>query len=97
MDKYKAVKDANRMYRDRVEWQMEKGLWQGLQTITDYWGRTPSTVSADASLADDLNSFFARLEASKNAASGTVAEGGSIARDEHTLSVTEHNMRRALM
>ena len=32
-----------------------------------------------------------------NTASGTVAEVGSIARDKHTLSVTEHDMRRALM
>jgi len=28
---------------------------------------------------------------------GTVAEVSSIARDEHTLSVTEHDVRRALM
>jgi len=47
----------------------------------DYRGRSPSTVSADASLADDLNSFYARFE-------GTVAEMSSIARDEHTCSVT---------
>jgi len=65
--------------------------------VTDYWGRTPSTVSADASLADDLNSFYAELEASNNTASGTVADVSSIARDEHTLSVTEHDVRRALM
>jgi len=46
---------------------------------------------------DDLNSFYVRLEASNNTASGTVAEVSSIARDEHTLSVTEHDVRRALM
>jgi len=72
-------------------------LWQGLRSITDYRGRSPSTVSADASLADDLNSFYAWFEASKNTASGTVAEVISIARDEHTLSVTKHGMRKALM
>jgi len=66
MDKYKvasyglwqAVKDAKRRYKDRVEAQMEqhdtKSLWQGLQTITDYQGRTPSTECVDASLADNL-------------------------------------------
>jgi len=54
-------------------------------------------VSTDASLADDLNSFFAWFEVRNNTASGTVAEVSSIARDEHILSVTEHDVRRALM
>jgi len=89
------------MLRDTVESQMEQGdtrrLWQGLWTITDYWGRTPLIVSADASLADDLNSFYAQFEARNNSASGTVSEVSSIARDKHTLSVTEHDVRRALM
>jgi len=49
-------------------------LWQELWNITAYQGRTPSTMSADASLVDDSNSG-----------------------DEHTLSVTKHNVRRALM
>jgi len=72
-------------------------IWQGLRTITDYPGRTPSTVSTDASLAGDLNSFFALFEASNNTASGTIAEVSSVARDECTLSVTEHDVRRGLM
>lgn len=48
----------------------------------DYLGRSPSTVPADASLADDLNSFCGHFNASNNR---TVAEVSSIARDEHTL------------
>jgi len=63
MDKYKvasdglwrAVKEAKRRYRDRVESQMKqrntRRRWQGLQAITDYRARTP-TVSADASLVE---------------------------------------------
>jgi len=51
------VRDAKKRFRDRVEMQMEqrntRHIWQGLWTITDYRGRTPSTVSDDASLADD--------------------------------------------
>jgi len=107
MDEYNAASyglqrsrnDAKRRYR--VEAQIEQRdtirLWQGLPTIIDYQGRSPSTVSADASLADDLNSCYAQFEARNNTSSGTVPEVSSIARDEHTLSVTEHNMRRALM
>jgi len=64
MDEYKAasyglgrvVKDAKRRYRDRVEVQMEQRntrcLSQGLQT-TDHPGRSPSTVSTEASLCSD--------------------------------------------
>jgi len=109
MDQYKAVSyglwqtvnDAKIRYRERVEAQMEqrdtRRLCQGLRTITDNPGRTPSTVSTDTSLADDLNLCFARFEASNITTSGTIAEVNSIARDECTLSVTEHDVRRALM
>jgi len=50
-------------------------------------------VSANAFLADDLNSFYAWFAASNNTVSGTVAE----VRDKHTFPVTEHDVRRALM
>lgn len=43
---------------------------------------SPSTESADALLADDLNPFYAWFKASNNAASGTMVEVRSIARDE---------------
>jgi len=71
-------------------------LWQVLWTIM---GRTPSTPlnSTNPSLADDLNSFLVRFEVINNTASGTVAEVSSIARDECTLSVTEHDVRRSPM
>jgi len=41
--------------------------------MTDYRDRTPSTVSADASLAGDLDSFYALFEASNNTVNRTVA------------------------
>jgi len=80
-----------------MEQHNTRPLWQRLRTITDYPGRTPSTVSADASLADDLNSFYVWFKARNNTASGTGAEVTSDARDEHNLSVTQNDVRRALM
>jgi len=80
-----------------MEQRDTRPLWQGLLTITDYRGSTPSTVSGVASLADYLNSFYARFDTSHNTASGTIAEVSFIARDEHTLSVTKHDVKRALM
>jgi len=61
-----------------------QSLGQGLRTIMDYPGTIPSTVSGDASLADDLDSFYAWFDASNNTTSGTVADVSSIARDDHT-------------
>jgi len=79
-----------------MEQRDTRRLWQGLRTRTT--GADPtSTVSAEASIADDLNSFYARFEASNNTASRTAAEASSIAGDEDTLSVTEHDGRRALV
>ncbi|XP_056290461.1 uncharacterized protein LOC130206479 [Pseudoliparis swirei] len=87
-----------------MEQRDTRRLWQGLRTITNYQSRPRAMVSADASLADDLNSFYARFEASNNSASSpannntvSVAEVSSTAGDEHTLSVTEHSVRRALL
>jgi len=98
MDECK-VASYRQMYRDIVESQTEqrdtRRLWQGQRTIMDFRGRTPSTVSADAFQVDDLKSIDAQFEVSNNTASGTIAEVSSIVRDEHTLSVTKHDVRRA--
>ncbi len=40
-------------------------VWRGLHQITNYNGNSSVTVRADASLAEELNSFFAHFEASR--------------------------------
>lgn len=64
-----------------VEQRDTRCLRQGLRSTTDYWGRSPSTVSADASQVEDLNSFYALFETKNNTVCGTVAEFSVIARD----------------
>ena len=39
-------------------------MWQVLQTITDYKGKPRSELPSDASLPDELNTFYTRFEAS---------------------------------
>jgi hypothetical protein len=39
-------------------------MWQGLQTIADYKGKPSRELSSDASLPDELNTFYAHFEAS---------------------------------
>ena len=39
-------------------------MWQGLQTITDYNGKHSHKLPSDMNLPDELNYFYARIEAS---------------------------------
>ncbi|KAK3569826.1 hypothetical protein QTP86_005843 [Hemibagrus guttatus] len=66
----KAVKEAKQRYRRKLESQLQKSdsrsLWQGLKTLTDYKAPTSNMSNVDVSLADELNTFYARLEAAAN-------------------------------
>ena len=59
----KAIKQAKRQYRDKVELQFNgsdtRGMWQGLQSITDYKKKTSPVAVL---LPDRLNNFFAHFE-----------------------------------
>ena len=54
----KAIKQAKLQYRDKVESQFNgsdtRRIWQGLQTITDYKGKTSYIVDTDVLLLDKL-------------------------------------------
>ena len=62
----KAIKQAKRQYRDKVESQSRSSdtrrMWQGLQTITDYKGKTSHIADTVVMLPDKLNTFFTRFE-----------------------------------
>ena len=40
-------------------------MWQGLQTITDYKGKTRQVADTDVLLPDKLNTFFTHFEDNK--------------------------------
>ena len=52
--------------RDKVESQFNgsdtRGMWQGLQSITDYKKKNSPVVDTNVLLPDKLNNFFARFE-----------------------------------
>ncbi|XP_060799566.1 E3 ubiquitin/ISG15 ligase TRIM25-like [Neoarius graeffei] len=62
----KAVKEAKRRYgrklEDHLYQQDPRGLWQGLQIITDYKSAHTPLMNADKSLADELNNFYAHFK-----------------------------------
>ena len=61
----KAIKQAKRPYRDKVESQVNgsdtRGMLQGLQSITDYKKKTSPVMDPDVLLPDKLNSFIAHF------------------------------------
>ena len=63
---HKAIKQAKCQYRDKVELQFNdsdaRRMFQGLQTITIYKGKTSHVADTDVLLPDKLNTFFVRFE-----------------------------------
>ncbi|KAK1784141.1 hypothetical protein P4O66_021149 [Electrophorus voltai] len=122
MDEYKsaaygvrrAVREAKRRYGKKLETQFQqsgsRSLWQGLRMITDYRSPPSGLMSADESLANELNTFFARFEATSSSASansanangasanGTIgAANGTCAGptiEQRPLIITESDVRR---
>ncbi|XP_060729152.1 uncharacterized protein LOC132847667 [Tachysurus vachellii] len=95
----RVVKEAKWRYRRKLESQFQHGgsrsLWQGLRNITDY--RTPASRmgNADASLAGELNTFYACFEALANHASGTNSMHAERAGEVNMFTISEHDVRRA--
>ncbi|KAK1803647.1 hypothetical protein P4O66_020754, partial [Electrophorus voltai] len=89
MDEYKsaaygvrrAVREAKRRYGRKLETQFQqsgsRSLWQGLRMITDYRSPLSGLMSADESLANELNTFFARFEATSSSANASSTNANS--------------------
>ncbi|KAK1784267.1 hypothetical protein P4O66_003708 [Electrophorus voltai] len=89
MDKYKSavygvrrvVREVKRRYGKKLETQFQqsgsRSLWQGLRTITDYRSPPSGLMSADESLATELNTFFARFEATSSSTNANSANANS--------------------
>ena len=62
----KAIKQAKNVSIERkwsgISMAQTRHMWQGLQTITDYKGKTSHVADTDILLPDTLNTFFARFE-----------------------------------
>ncbi len=65
----RSIKAAKRQYKNKVEEQFNninpRSMWQGINNITGFKGNKPATVNIAASLPDELNTFYDRLEADK--------------------------------
>ena len=63
----RTIKQEKYQYRTKIESYYIGSdacrMWQGLQTITDYKGKSSPKLPSDASLPNKLNAFYARFEA----------------------------------
>ncbi|KAK3512314.1 hypothetical protein QTP70_004624 [Hemibagrus guttatus] len=101
----KAMKEAKQRYERKLESQLQQSdswsLWQRLRTITDYKAPTSGMSNADASLADELNTFYARFKAATNDANtkaNAIANGCRQEENANTgnaLIISKHDVRRA--
>ncbi|XDV17385.1 hypothetical protein PO909_023250, partial [Leuciscus waleckii] len=97
-----AVKDAKLRYRDHLESHFQlndsRRMWQGLRTICTFGTNSSTEVRADPSLADELNSFFARFDCNRGRATLPLSarESSGQSGDNPAITVSEDEVRRAL-
>lgn len=72
MNLKKGIRAAKVEYKTKIEGYItEKNprqVWHGLQCIANYQGHDITPLSNDASMAEELNNFFARFEANGHSA-----------------------------
>ncbi|KAK0146462.1 hypothetical protein N1851_014240 [Merluccius polli] len=97
-DLRRGIKAAKVEYRRRVESYLEdnnpRRVWQGIQHLTNYKGKTSAANNADASLVEELNHFFARFEAPRPATSTSPVPCQPYS--PAPLTLHDHQVRRAL-
>ncbi len=98
----RAVSAAKHRYKERIESHFQlndsRRMWQGLRTICAFGNKSSAEVSADPSLAEELNTFYGRFDCNGgSAALPSSASGSSRQRSEnHVITVSEDEVRRAL-
>ncbi len=95
----RAVGAAKHRYKERIESHFQlndsRRMWQGLRTICAFGNKSSAVVSADPSLAEELNTFYGRFDCNGgSAALPSSASGSSRQRSEnHAITVTEDEVR----
>uniref|UniRef100_A0A669B6K4 Reverse transcriptase domain-containing protein n=1 Tax=Oreochromis niloticus TaxID=8128 RepID=A0A669B6K4_ORENI len=95
-DLSRGIRKAKAAYRRRIEDHFAdndpRKMWQGINHITNYRSNNQATSRIDASLAEDLNRFFARFETTRPSAVTPLPPAPSTG----TLTLREHQVRCVL-
>ncbi len=98
----RAVRAAKLRYRERIESHFQLNdsrlMWQGLRTTCTFGNKSSAEVRADPLLADELNTFYGRFESNRGCATLPISasESSSQSSDNHVITMTEDEVRRAL-
>ncbi|GAA6085469.1 uncharacterized protein LOC122764210 isoform X1 [Tachysurus ichikawai] len=84
--------DYKKKIEDHLTDKNPRRVWQGIQSITNYKNNNHSTITADASLAEKLNHFFARFEVKQS----TTNSAHSSTSGTYHLTLQEHEVRSVL-
>ena len=91
----RGIREAKAAYKKKIEDHLKSNntrqVWQGVQHITSYKSSNLPAVDGDASLAEELNLFFARFETTSVAVTPLPPVNSA-----HTLTVEESEVRRTL-
>ena len=94
-DLKRGIREAKAAYRGKIEDHFAgndpRKMWQGINHITNYRSSNSDNTRTDASLAEELNCFFARFEAVS-----PVDTASQSPPPHSTLSLQEHEVRREL-
>ena len=92
----KGIKQAKAMYREKIEGHFTNRdptqVWQGIQQITNYRGSRNPPTNINASLAEELNHFYARFETPGLDNGAAPPPAGT----DHTAMVTAEEVRLIL-
>ncbi len=98
----RAVGAAKHRYKERIESHFQlndsRRMWQGLRTICAFGNKSSAVVSADPSLAEELNTFYGRFDCNGGSATLPISASASSRQrsENHVITVTEDEVRRAL-
>ncbi len=77
----RAVSAAKHRYKERIESHFQlndsRRMWQGLRTICAFGNKSSAVVSADPSLAEELNTFYGRFDYNGGSAALPISASGS--------------------
>jgi len=97
-DLKRGIRDEKAAYKRRVEGHLTDNnthrMWQGIKHITNYKGSSNNTAFIVASLAEQLNNFFALFEVKRTATALPPSPSPSSNIKPHT--VQEHEVRCVL-
>ncbi|XP_072771248.1 uncharacterized protein [Nerophis lumbriciformis] len=93
----KAKADHRRCIESHLSSKNSREVWRGIHDITNFRGCNTTTADQSATLAEELNCFFARFETPQRHSSAPALPPPPPGSGATPLTVQEHSVRRVLL